>query len=113
MILTLVHQVQKRLLTQITTNLAKSKEVLETNKATLQNSLAELELEQEMFGLGEKEKEQRREVAGLEGERRDAIAEITALQLAVDPVESARLQAEEIQKINDLYDVQIGKIKAV
>ena len=104
---------QKRLLTQITTNLAKSKEVLETNKATLQNSLAELELEQEMFGLGEKEKEQRREVAGLEGERRDAIAEITALQLAVDPVESARLQAEEIQKINDLYDVQIGKIKAV
>ena len=102
---------EKRLLTQITTNLAKSQEVLETNKADLANKLAELELENELFGLGEREKEQRREVASLEGERRDAIAEISALQLAVNPVENARLQAEQIAVINALYNEQIELIK--
>ena len=102
---------EKRLLTQITTNLAKSKEVLETNKADLENKLAELELENELFGLGEREKEQRRDIADLESDRRDAIADITALQLAVDPVENARLQAEQIAIINALYNEQIELIK--
>ena len=101
---------RERLLDQIEKNLQTSKDILADNQSNLENKLAELELEQQLFGLSEREKEQKRDIADLEAERRDAIAEITALQLAVDEAENLRLQGERIAEINALYEEQKQKI---
>ena len=101
---------RERLLDQIEKNLQSSKDILADNQSNLENKLAELELEQQLFGLSEREKEQKRDIADLEAQRRDAIAEITALQLAVDEAENLRLQGERIAEINALYEEQKQKI---
>jgi len=102
---------RERLLDLIERNLQTARDTVEESRADLENKMAELQLEQQLFGLSEREKEQRRDIADIEAERRDAIAEITALQLAEDEAENLRLQGERIAEINDLYDEQIDKIK--
>jgi lambda family phage tail tape measure protein len=105
---------QKKEATALTNEIARNKtkadELLETNKANLQNKIDQLALETEMLGLSEREKEQRREIADIEAERKDALAEIQGMTFSEDEAENATIIAEKLGEINDLYDEQIKKV---
>jgi lambda family phage tail tape measure protein len=95
---------------EIARNKTKADELLETNKANLQNKIDQLALETEMLGLSDREKEQRREIADIEAERKDALAEIQGMTFSEDEAENAAIIAEKLGEINDLYDEQIKKV---
>ena len=103
---------KERLLDQIVKNKAKISEILADEQASLENSMAQLELENEMIGLSEREKETLQEIADLEAERNDALASIRALQLSTDPIENLKLQGEAVDEIKAKYDEWIAKIIA-
>jgi len=95
---------------EIARNKTKSDELLETNKANLQNKIDQLALETEMLGLSEREKEQKRELADIEAERKDALAEIQGMTFSEDEAENTAIIAEKLAEINGLYDEQIKKV---
>ena len=102
----------KRQAKLIIDNAQKVKSMYADEQSSLENTVAQLDLERQMIGLGEKEKEQMQQIADLKAEQRDAQADISALLLSSDPVENLKLQQEEIAKINELYEIMIGKIIA-
>lgn len=96
---------------EIARNKTKASELFETEKANLQNKLDAIQLETEMLGLSEKEKENKREIADLEAERADALAEIQGMTFSEDEAENQAMIAEKLAEINDLYDTQIEKVE--
>lgn len=106
---------QKKEATALTNEIARNKtkadELLETEKANLQNKIDAIKLETEMLGLSEKEKEQKREILDLEAERADALAEIQGMTFSKNEAENQAIIAEKLAEINDLYDTQIQKVE--
>ena len=94
------------------TNAQKIKSILADEQTSLENTMAQLELENEMIGLSERQKETLQEVADLEADRLEAINAINALQLSADPIENLRLQGEAVEEIIAKYDAWIAKIIA-
>ena len=84
---------------------------IDINKANLVNKVAELDLENSLFGLSESRKDEARELAGIEADRLDALAEISALQLSPDPIINAHLQKEAVDEINESYATQSARIR--
>lgn len=101
---------RERILEQIERNKQSLADLLATEKAGLQNSLDRINLETQLSGLSDREKTNRREIADLEAQRAESIAEIMALKLSVDEAENLALQGEELAEINALYDQMIEKI---
>ncbi len=102
---------EKALGNEIARNNTKASELFQTNKASLQNKLDQIALETEMLGLSEKEKEQKRDIADLEADRADALAEIQGMTFSKDEAENQAIIAEKLAEINDLYDTQIQKVE--
>ena len=94
------------------TNAQKIKSILADEQTSLENTMSQLELEGEMIGLSERQKETLQEIADLEADRLDAINDINALQLSADPIENLRLQGEAVEEIIAKYDAWIAKIIA-
>jgi len=90
-------------------NLQKSKEILETTRANIDSFTQSIALETEMLGLSEREKENKREIADIEAERAEKVAELRAMEFDKDAAKDAELRAEKIAEINALYDEQIDK----
>ena len=103
----------KELARIIARNIEKAKEVIIDNTKDLEVTKAKLLLEGELLGLTEEEKELKTAVFDLESDRKDALADIQALQLDKDPAKNLQLQLEKIAEINGLYDEQIEKIKEI
>jgi len=97
----------------IARNTQEAREVVIQNISDLNITREQLELQNSLFGLSEDEKEIKNAVFDLETQRRDALADIQALQLDKDPAKNLQLQMEKIAEINDLYDEQIEKIKEI
>lgn len=97
----------------IARDLEKAKEIVIQNTADLQNTREQLELEGQLFGLSEDEKELKQSIFDIEKQRRDALADIQSLQLDKDPQKNLELQLQKIAEINDLYDEQIEKIREI
>ena len=90
-------------------NLQKSKEIYETTRANIDSFTQSIALETEMLGLSEREKENKREIADIEAERAEKVAELRAMEFDKDAAKDAELRAEKIAEINALYDEQIDK----
>ena len=93
----------------ITRNLEKAKAVTEETRANIDNFVKSMELETEILGLSEKQKESKREIADIEAERAEKVAELRAMEFDKDAAKDAELRAEKIAEINALYDEQIDK----
>lgn len=94
------------------TNAQKIKSILADEQTSLENTMSQLELEGEMIGLSERQKETLQEIADLEADRLDAINDINALQLSADPIENLRLQGEAVDEIKAKYEEWIALIIA-
>ena len=92
-------------------NLATAKAITEETRANIENFVKSMELETEMLGLSEKQKEAKREIADIEAEREETLAEIKGLEFDKDAAKDAELRAEKEIEINDLYDEQIERIQ--
>jgi len=92
-------------------NLATAKAITEETRANIENFVKSMELETEMLGLSEKQKEAKREIADIEAEREETLAEIKGLEFDKDAAKDAELRAEKEKEINDLYDEQIERIQ--
>jgi len=92
-------------------NLATAKAITEETRANIENFVKSMELETEMLGLSEKQKEAKREIADIEAEREETLAEIKGLEFDKDAAKDAELRAEKEKEINDLYDEQLERIQ--
>jgi len=80
-------------------------------KAELANIVNELNLERELMGLSEAQKEIAHQMAAIDAERLITIAEIQALQLSTNPIASLGLQLIAIGEINAAYETQGSLIR--
>lgn len=94
-------------------NLQKSKEILETTKANIDSFTKSIALETEMLGLSDREKENKREIADIEAERAEKVAELKAMEFDKDAIVNEQMRAEKIAKINELYAEQIEKTRTL
>ena len=101
----------KRQAKLIVDNAQKIKSMFADEEASLQNKVAQLDLEKQMIGLSDRQKDNMQQIADLEADKTEAMAAASALLLSSDPVENLRLQQEEIARIIALYDQYIIKIK--
>ena len=101
----------KRQAKLIVDNAQKIKSMFADEEASLQNKVAQLDLEKQMIGLSDRQKDNMQQIADLEADKTEAMAAAGALLLSSDPIENLRLQQEEIARIIALYDQYIVKIK--
>ena len=101
---------KKRLLDQIIKNAQKVKEITADETAGLQNSVKQLELENLMIGLNDRQKAQMQQIADLDSDRLEAVAKINSLQLSTDATENVALQKAEVALLNEEYEKFIALI---
>lgn len=106
-----------RAATKLANLITKDKKTLEAilgiEQADLEAKIQKLELQGQLIGLTEEEKELMTGMAEVEQDRADAIKEVMKLTLSKDVAKNLEMQMAKIAEINELYDEQKEKIRAI
>lgn len=103
--------------TKFSNLITKDKKTLEAmlgiEQADLEAKIEKLELQGELIGLTKEEKELMTGMAEVEQDRADAIKDVMKLTLSKDVAKNLEMQMAKIAEINELYDEQKEKIRAI